>query len=391
MRISQLQLIDFRNYVNADLSFEPGPTVLVGANGQGKTNVLEAVGYLGTLSSHRVSSDAPLIRRGTERAVLRARAEQQDRALTIELEITAGRANRARLNKAPVTRARDVIGLIRHVLFAPEDLAIVKGDPSDRRALLDTLLVQRFPRFVSVRSDVDRVLRQRNALLKTAGLARRSGGRADLSTLDVWDTHLVEHASELISGRVELIAALRPYFQASYAAISGDADQVDLAYRSSLIGADREDDDDTDEPVTSLEGRDRAEIAELMTARLAEVRPKEIDRSLTLIGPHRDDLVLTIDDFPAKGYASHGQSWSIALALRLASFDLLAAEGAEPILMLDDVFAELDARRRAHLADLAQRAEQTLITAAVLEDIPPPLRSPRITVEAGTVSATDGG
>ncbi|WP_106850200.1 DNA replication/repair protein RecF [Blastococcus sp. Marseille-P5729] len=376
MRIDRLQVIDFRNYVEAELELAPGPNLLVGANGQGKTNLVEAIGYLGTFASHRVSSDLPLIRRTAERAVVRAMCTNEDRGLLIELEITAGKANRARLNRAPVKRNRDLIGIVRSVLFAPEDLALVKGDPGDRRRFLDDLLILRYPRYAATKADFERVLKQRNALLKTAGMARRAGRDGDLRTLDVWDAHLVEHGAELVHGRLQLIGDLRPHFEAAYAGVSGAADTVGMHYRTSLA----------DEPRQEI--RDVPELdalREMMTARLAEVRSHEIDRALPLVGPQRDELVLELDEFPAKGYASHGQSWSIALALRLASYELLRAEGAEPILMLDDVFAELDAKRRAHLADLAQRAEQTIITAAVRDDVPPALLARTFEIREGTV------
>lgn len=376
MRIDRLQVIDFRNYAEAELEFAPGPNLLVGSNGQGKTNIVEAIGYLGTLTSHRVSSDVPLIRRTAERAVVRAMCSNDDRGLTIELEITAGKANRARLNRAPVKRNRDLIGLVRSVLFAPEDLALVKGDPGDRRRFLDDLLILRYPRYAAVKADFERVLKQRNALLKTAGMARRAGKDGDLRTLEAWDSHLVEHGSELLHGRLQLITDLRPHYEAAYAGISGAADTVGMYYRTSAA-------DDEQQEIRDVPTRD--DLTAMMTARLEQVRQNEIDRALTLVGPQRDELVLELDDFPAKGYASHGQSWSIALALRLASYELLRDEGAEPILMLDDVFAELDAKRRAHLADLAQRAEQTIITAAVHDDIPPVLAAKTFEVVAGTI------
>ncbi|WP_134324123.1 DNA replication/repair protein RecF [Cumulibacter soli] len=377
MRIDRLQVIDFRNYVEAELEFAPGPNLLVGANGQGKTNLVEAIGYLGTLSSHRVSSDVPLIRRTAERAVVRAMCANEDRSLTIELEITNGRANRARLNRSPVKRNRDLIGLVRSVLFAPEDLALVKGDPGDRRRFLDDLLILRYPRYAAVKADFDRVLKQRNALLKTAGMARRAGRDGDLRTLEVWDAHLVEHGSALLHGRLELIDALRPHFVAAYAGVSGAVDTVGMHYRTSAA-------DEPENVLSTAPSYD--EIASMMAGRLAQVREREIDRALTLVGPQRDELVLELDEFPAKGYASHGQSWSIALALRLAAYELLRDEGTEPILLLDDVFAELDSKRRAHLAALAQRAEQTVITAAVHDDIPRELSARTFEVVAGTVA-----
>jgi len=379
--ISRLHVIDFRNYAEAQLEFVRGPNVLVGANGQGKTNLVEAVGYLGTLSSHRVASDLPLIRRGADRAIVRGTVVNHDRELLIELEITAGKANRARVNRAAVSRTRDVIGISRSVLFAPEDLELVRAEPGVRRKFLDDLLTVRFPRYASVRADYDKVLRQRNALLKTAGMARRAGGAGDLRTLEVWDGHLVRAAAALLDGRLRLVHDVAPYFEQAYASISGAADTVGMTYRMSGEEAPEEPAADAEPDVTP----DLEQLERLLTDRLAAARAKEVDRGVTLVGPHRDELLLTLDEFPAKGYASHGQSWSIALALRLASYELLRAEGNEPILILDDVFAELDVRRRNHLAQVACRAEQTLITAAVETDVPEQLRTHSYYVEAGTV------
>ncbi|PRZ42689.1 DNA replication and repair protein RecF [Antricoccus suffuscus] len=389
MYISRLHVLDFRNYVEAQLDFARGPNVLIGANGQGKTNLVEAVGYLGSLSSHRVASDLPLIRRGAERAVVRGAVVNDDRELLIEVEITAGKANRARVNRSPVSRTRDVIGISRSVLFAPEDLELVRGDPGVRRKFLDDLLTVRYPRYASVRSDYDKVLRQRNALLKTAGMARRAGGAGDLRTIDVWDGHLVRAAAALLHGRLTLVRDLSPFYEEAYANISGAADTVGMTYRASG-------DDGADSTATPAQGTAAADgavpavdqIAARLAERLAAARPKEVERGVTLVGPHRDELLLTLDDFPAKGYASHGQSWSIALAMRLASYELLRAEGNEPILILDDVFAELDTRRRNHLARVAIGAEQTLITAAVESDVPDELGARSYYVDAGTVVQT---
>ncbi|GAB3312487.1 DNA replication/repair protein RecF [Epidermidibacterium keratini] len=389
MRLSRLQVIDFRNYAQAELELQAGPTVLVGSNGQGKTNIVEAIGYLSTLGSHRVASDQPLIRRGAERAVIRAIVLNDDRELSVELEITAGKANRARIGRAPVGRTKDVIGIVRSVLFAPEDLSLVKGDPSDRRRFLDELLVQRYPRYAGVRSDYERVRAQRNALLRTAGMARRAGKSGDLSTLDAWDEHLIAHGAALLHGRLELVHDLSPHFQTAYAAISGSADDVAMRYRTLAedVRADADDVDDPQAPEEEIGVPDIEELSALMRTRLAAMRAKEVERGMTLVGPHRDELLLRLDDFPAKGYASHGQSWSIALALRLAAYELLRAEGAEPILLLDDVFAELDAKRRAYLSEVAKAAEQTIITAAVEADVPDGLEATTHRVTAGTIAS----
>lgn len=371
VHLAHLSLADFRSYASVELPLEPGVTALVGPNGQGKTNLVEAVGYLASLSSHRVAADAPLVRSGAERAVVRGTVVRDGRTLLLEVEINPGKANRARVNKSPVPRPRDVLGALRTVLFAPEDLALVKGDPTDRRHFLDDLLVARTPRLASVRADYDRVLKQRNALLKTAGLARRSGG-PDLRTLDVWDTHLSKAGGELLAARLELVEALRPLVDKSYAAVARGAAAVGIEYVSSLG------------PDVELIP-DREVLAAALSAALAGVRSDELDRGITLVGPHRDELALTLNDLPARGYASHGESWSLALALRLGSYDLLCADGGEPVLILDDVFAELDADRRDRLAELVAPAEQVLITAAVVADVPELLAGARVDVMDGEV------
>jgi DNA replication and repair protein RecF len=387
--VQHLSIADFRSWPRADVAFEPGVSVLVGANGQGKTNLLEAVGYLATLGSHRVSTDAPLIRAGADRAVVQAAVVEAGRQLVIEVEITAGRANKAKLNRSPVTRVRDVLGGLRTVLFAPEDLAVVRGDPSERRRFLDELLIQRSPRLAGVRADYDRVLKQRAALLKTAGAARRAGGSGDLRTLDVWDGHLAEHGAQLLAARMELVNALRPYAAQAYggiapAAAAARGSGFEMRYVSSVDGALT----GTEAPQTAETGAPVPEVAVLAAALLSElarVRPSEIERGVTLVGPHRDDLELSLNGLPVRGYASHGEGWSAALALRLASYELLRSEGAEPVLILDDVFAELDAGRRAQLAEIAGNAEQVLISSAVVGDVPEPVSGARYDVADGEV------
>jgi DNA replication and repair protein RecF len=371
MYVRHLSLADFRSYAAVDIELAPGVTALIGPNGQGKTNLVEAVGYLATLDSHRVSTDAPLVRAGAERAVIRAGVVRDGRETRLELEIVPGKANRARLGGAPVPRPREILGTLRTVLFAPEDLAIVKGDPSERRRFLDDLLVARAPRFSAVRADYDRVLKQRNALLKTAGAARRAGGSA-LRTLDVWDSHLATAGAALLAGRLDLVDALGPLVDKAYATVSGGGASATLDYSSSL-------------PPDSLASRDRDVLAAALAATVAATRDAELDRGVTLVGPHRDDLVLSLGELPARGYASHGESWSFALALRLAAYDLLRSDGGEPVLILDDVFAELDDTRRQQLADLVARAEQVLITAAVAADVPAQLSGARYDVAAGEV------
>ncbi|MFJ6163641.1 DNA replication/repair protein RecF [Micromonospora orduensis] len=373
MYVHRLELVDFRSYERVAVDLQPGANVLIGANGVGKTNLVEALGYVATLDSHRVATDAPLVRMGATSAVIRCAVVHDGRELLVELEIVPGRANRARLGRSPARRARDVLGALRLVLFAPEDLELVRGDPAERRRYLDDLLVNRQPRYAGVRADYERVVKQRNALLRTAYLARKTGGSrgGDLGTLAVWDTHLAQHGAELLAGRLELVAALTPHVAKAYDAVAAGRGAASIAYRPSIELA---------EPTT-----DRAALAEALTAALAASRSAEIERGTTLVGPHRDELALTLGPLPAKGYASHGESWSFALALRLAGYDLLRADGIEPVLVLDDVFAELDTGRRERLAELVGGASQLLVTCAVDDDVPAALRGTRYQVGEGTV------
>ncbi|MGW8669996.1 DNA replication/repair protein RecF [Streptomyces niveus] len=377
MHVTHLSLADFRSYARIEVPLDPGVTAFVGANGQGKTNLVEAVGYLASLGSHRVSSDTPLVRMGAERAVIRAAVTQGERSQLVELELNPGRANRARINRSSQVRPRDVLGIVRTVLFAPEDLALVKGDPGERRRFLDELITARSPRMAGVRSDYDRVLKQRNTLLKSAAMARRHGGRGtDLSTLDVWDQHLAQVGAELLMRRLDLIETLQPLTDKAYEQLAPGGGPVALEYRSSSA------DPEGAGPQAPLS---RDELYAQLMAALAGTRKQEIERGVTLVGPHRDELLLKLGQLPAKGYASHGESWSYALALRLASYELLRAEGNEPVLVLDDVFAELDARRRERLAELVAPGEQVLVTAAVDDDVPDILAGVRFTVADGTV------
>ncbi|QHY96814.1 DNA replication and repair protein RecF [Streptomyces sp. S4.7] len=378
MHVTHLSLADFRSYARIEVPLDPGVTAFVGANGQGKTNLVEAVGYLASLGSHRVSSDTPLVRMGAERAVIRAAVTQGERSQLIELELNPGRANRARINRSSQVRPRDVLGIVRTVLFAPEDLALVKGDPGERRRFLDELITARSPRMAGVRSDYDRVLKQRNTLLKSAAMARRHGGRGmDLSTLDVWDQHLAQVGAELLAQRLDLIETLQPLTDKAYEQLAPGGGPVALEYRFSSAGS-----EGGEVP------RSREELYARLMEALAGTRKQEIERGVTLVGPHRDELLLKLGQLPAKGYASHGESWSYALALRLASYDLLRGEGNEPVLVLDDVFAELDARRRERLAELVAPGEQVLVTAAVNDDVPGVLAGVRYTVADGTVERT---
>ncbi len=379
MWVSHLSLTDFRSYLEVSIDLQPGVTTFVGSNGQGKTNLVEAIGYIATLGSHRVASDAPLVRIQTSQGIIRCAVSAHDREALVEIAIIPGKANRARVNRAPVSRVRDVLGILRVVVFAPEDLALVKGDPSDRRRFMDDLLVQRTPRLAGTISDLDRILKQRNALLKSASVARRSAGEEMLRTLQVWDEQFASIGAELIVARLELLEALTPLAVRDYQFIAQDVSaELDLLYVSSMEASlgDRL-------PLTS---RDRGVwIAALLEA-IELRRDEELNRGVTLVGPHRDDLAIRIGPVPAKGYASHGESWSIALALRLASFDVLRADGDDPVLILDDVFAELDVARRERLAQRLVNANQVLITAAVDADIPAALSGSRFRVDAGKVS-----
>lgn len=371
MHVARLSLVDFRSYAAVDVDLSPGSVVFVGANGQGKTNLIEAIDYLARLDSHRVSSDAPLVRAGADQAIVRARVAKADRTALIELEITPGKANRARVNQNALPRVRDLLGIVQAITFSPEDLALVKGDPSDRRRFLDGLLVMSTPRLAGVKSDYDRVLKQRNTLLKSAG--RRSN--VDISTLEIWDDNLVKLGSQIVSARLKLLDGLAPHMIRTYAdvavAAAPDRQSVSATYRSAAL-------DDPDV-------REVSDVAEALAAQISARRREELERGVSLVGPHRDEVVLSIGDLPARGYASHGESWSLALALRLASYELLRVDD-DPILILDDVFAELDTRRREQLASLVSSAEQVLITAAVEQDVPAALMGSRFDVRGGEVT-----
>ncbi|NMM18040.1 MAG: DNA replication/repair protein RecF [Cellulomonas sp.] len=435
MYVSHLSLTDFRSYAQVELPLDDGVTALVGPNGQGKTNLVEAIGYVATLASHRVPSDAALVRAGASRAVIRtkivrehgrgdgsgraASSEVTRRTSLVELEITPGKANRARVNGGSPGRARDVLGLLRTVSFAPEDLSLVKGDPDGRRRFLDELAVLVTPRLAGVLGDYDRVLRQRSALLKSASAAvRGTRGAADLRTLDVWDAKLAQAGAQVIVARRQIVAALAPHVARAYEQVSAGQGEAVIGYRSSLdVELDRADEQgrgatSTGEPGPAAprepNGSTRLVEAQLLEA-MGHLRSKEIERGVCLVGPHRDDLVLTLGALPAKGYASHGESWSFALALRLASYTLLTrgpdgsaarpdadsgpdlwmadwGEDGEPVLILDDVFAELDVRRRDRLAELVAPARQVIITAAVPGDVPEQLAGARVDVMGGEVA-----
>jgi DNA replication and repair protein RecF len=386
--VKHLALANFRNYSTADVAFSPGVNLLVGPNGQGKTNLVEAIRFMSTLSSHRVAGYLPLIRNAqpeVDQAIIRVLANHDGRDALLELELNRSSPNRARINKATAPRVRDVLGYVNTVTFAPEDLDIVKKDPSNRRAFIDELLVQVSPRFAGVFSDYDRVLKQRNTLLRTA---RQTGAKGtSLSTLDAWDESLIKFGSEIVAARIALVERMRPLLTEAYQAIAIANNEPQILMKSSLLGEAVAEDDDTDS-LEHIENSNESEVEQLFRSKLAQIRSRELDRGITMVGPHRDDLVLMLSDLPAKGYASHGESWSFALALRLASINLLRAEtrSGDPVLILDDVFAELDAGRRARLAELVANNEQVLITAAVGEDVPDELRAKVFNVFAGEVS-----
>jgi DNA replication and repair protein RecF len=394
VHVRHLSVTDFRSYPTADLPLGPGVTTLVGLNGQGKTNLVEAVGYLASLSSHRVATDQPLVRFGASQAVIRGAIDRGGRETLVELELTPGRVNRARLNRSPVPRPREVLGALRTVLFAPEDLALVKGDPSGRRAFLDDLLVQRQPRWSGVRSDYDKVVKQRNALLRSAAPVLRRGARrprhtdepvrpqaaggddaqaSALHTLDVWNTQLAQVGAQLLYARLRLLRDLGPYLASAYDAVSAGQSDARVHYRSSLR-------EQVAARIAAGEVPDLVDLQSELMATFDEVHDQEVERGVSLVGPHRDDVVLTLGKLPAKGYASHGESWSFALGLKLAAYQLLRTDlGEDPVLILDDVFAELDSGRRDRLAGLIGDCEQVLITAAVEADVPQVLRDSGVT------------
>lgn len=371
MYAAHLSLHDFRSWASLELDLLPGVTAFVGRNGQGKTNIVEALDYLSRLSSHRVATDLPLIRKGTEQAVIRAAVVRDGRTATLEIAILAGKSNKAKINRGPLPRARDLLGLVRTVVFAPDDLALVKGDPGERRRFADDLRVLQGPRFAAVRADYDRVLKQRNTLLKTA--RTRGLDESGHLTLEIWDQNLARYGAEIMAARMKLSHDLNPLLGQAYAAVASGATRADatLNYKPSF---------DTD-------ADNQADLEQALLNEFAAKRTEELARGVSLVGPHRDDLICWLGEFPVKGYASHGEGWSFALAMRLASYDLLRADGDDPILVLDDVFAELDSSRRTALADYVSAAEQVLITAAVAEDIPDSLRGNRFVVSDGTVTA----
>jgi len=377
--VRHLVLTDFRSWPRAELELAPGRTVFVGPNGFGKTNLVEALWYSATLNSHRVATDAPLVRVGADRAIISTIVVNEGRELAVDLDITSGRANKARLNRSPVRSAREVLGVLRAVLFAPEDLALVRGDPAERRRYLDELATTRRPTIAGVRADYDKVVRQRTALLKTAAGARFRGDDSALQTLDVWDGHLAAHGAQLIAARIDLVNELAPEVEKAYQLLAPSSRPASVRYRSRVDVVEHE----------AAAGNTDVEVLEAaLLDELSRRRSAELERGVCLVGPHRDDLELRLGDQVAKGFASHGESWSMALSLRLASYELLRAEGSDPVLLLDDVFAELDTARREALAQVAASAEQVLVTAAVAEDIPADWDARRIDI---TMRDTDSG
>lgn len=360
MFVSHLSLTDFRSYSQLELSLKAGQNIFVGENGEGKTNIIEALMYLALLSSHRISSDQPLVRLGSERAYIRAKIESSDRTTLVELEINAAKANRAKVNQNPVRSQRELLGIVKSICFSPEDLDLVRGDPSERRSFLDQLLIQRSPRLAGVITDYERALKQRNSLLKS---------RAPQSSLEPWNEHLANFGGEVIAGRLSLITDLEPEFQNAYKNLS-EKKTAKLGYKSSITSP------------TPSKDENKNKILETIN----EINYQERERGVSLVGPHRDDLLLYLGDHPVKGYASHGESWSIALALRLASYQLFINDGDKPILILDDVFSELDEGRREKLLAISESAEQTFVTVAVENDLPKNITGQKFKVTAGKVS-----
>jgi len=385
MFVKHLTLSHFRNHVSTEIALEPGVNLLVGPNGQGKTNVIEAIEYLSTLSSHRVSGYQPLIHKDALSAIVRLKVSHAERDVLIDLELHRDNTNQVRINQSPIPRIRDVLGTVNSVVFAPEDIDIVKRDPSNRRNFIDQLLVQLSPRLAGVMTDYERVLKQRNTLLKTARATGAKG--SSLSTLDAWDESLIKFGAEIVVERLVLLNRIKPYLTDAYQAIAVTNNEPTILMKSSLLGAAVVDDFEEAE-LEYLDLIDLERITELFRTKLTNVRTKELERGITLVGPHRDDLVLLLGDLPAKGYASHGESWSYALALRLASARLLRDESrtGDPIVILDDVFAELDSGRRERLASLVADNEQVIITAAVREDVPQSLQAAVFEVLKGEVT-----
>jgi DNA replication and repair protein RecF len=371
MHVISLTAVDFRSYSFVEINLEPGVTTFIGSNGQGKTNLVEAISYCSTLSSHRVSQDLPLVKADQPRAIVRTGVKYLDRTNWLEVEIWPSKTNKAKLNGSDCKKTKDILGILQTITFSPEDLILVKGDPGQRRYFLDDLLVQKSSSYAGIKTDYERVLKQRNALLKSAGPARRNNLDSVLATLDIWNEQLINFGSQIILARHQIINELLPYVSKSYAELAPSSKALNITYL----------------PNVSAENMTLNDLVTAMKQKLQERQQDELDRGLTLVGPHRDDLEIMIGELPAKGYASHGESWSVALALRLASFDLLKATSpaGDPVLILDDVFAELDVARRNQLILRVKNVEQVLITAAVAEDVPKELVGNKLYVNNGKV------
>jgi DNA replication and repair protein RecF len=371
MHVISLTAVDFRSYSFVEINLGPGVTTFIGSNGQGKTNLVEAISYCSTLSSHRVSQDLPLVKADQLRAIVRTGVKYLDRTNWLEVEIWPSKTNKAKLNGSDCKKTKDILGILQTITFSPEDLILVKGDPGQRRYFLDELLVQKSSSYAGIKTDYERVLKQRNALLKSAGPARRNNLDSVLATLDIWNEQLINFGSQIILARHQIINELLPYVSKSYAELAPSSKALNITYL----------------PNVSAENMTLSDLVTAMKQKLQERQQDELDRGLTLVGPHRDDLEIMIGELPAKGYASHGESWSVALALRLASFDLLKATSpaGDPVLILDDVFAELDVARRNQLILRVKNVEQVLITAAVAEDVPKELVGNKLYVNNGKV------
>lgn len=344
--IRELALTDFRCYPSTEVSLTPGVTVITGANGQGKTSLLEAIGWAASGRSFRGVPDTALVRAGCETAVLRTTVDTDGREQLLEAEIRAAGRNRVRLNRNPLQRTRDLLGLVRITVFSPDDLRLVKEGPSARRDYLDDLLVAIAPRYDAARSDFDKVLRQRNALLRQ----RARGPEAD-ATLEVFDEQLARAGGELVRGRLRMVERLVPEVRRAYEALAGEATPVDALYEAEWA-----------EGVPPVDG-----IEELLHAALAERRAAELERGVTLVGPHRDEWRLRLDGLDARQHASQGEQRTLALSLRLAGHRLCAEiTGTQPVLLLDDVFSELDRQRAGALVEHLPAA-QSLVTTASAE------------------------
>lgn len=371
MHVISLTAVDFRSYSFVEINLNKGVTTFIGSNGQGKTNLIEAISYCATLSSHRVSQDLPLIKQNQPRAIIRTGVKYLERTNWIEIEIWPNKSNKAKLNGSECKKTKEVLGVLQTITFSPEDLIIVKGDPGDRRYFLDDLLVQKSPSFIGIKSDYEKVLKQRNALLKSSYSARRNNLESVLSTLEIWNEQLLNFGSQITLARFELINELLPHVVKTYTEIAPNSKTLNIKYLPSVT---------TDEMTL---GNIRMQMQEQLKLKQND----ELDRGLTLVGPHRDEMEISIGELPAKGYASHGESWSVSLSLKLASFDLLKenSSAGDPVLILDDVFAELDSARRNHLVQRIHSVEQVLITAAVAQDVPNELGGVKLLVANGKV------